>query len=122
MAVRCLLWDFGDTLFDELSLWRVSPPWLDVYRSFEEADGPGAAWSLGQIDDDEFAGRVAERSGMTRKEILVHLARTDLFVPFPYTLEFFRRRHRPQAIVTVNPTMFRRLASRLGLAELWTPS
>jgi hypothetical protein len=36
MAVQCLLWDCGDTLFDELSLWRVSPQWLDVYRSFDE--------------------------------------------------------------------------------------
>jgi hypothetical protein len=44
--VRCLLWDFGNTLCDELSPWRVSPEWMEVYRSFDEADGIGAAWSL----------------------------------------------------------------------------
>lgn len=118
MAVQCLLWDFGDTLFDELSLWRVSPQWLDVYRSFDEADGPGVAWNLGRIGEDEFADQIAQRSGMPRQEILNHLARFDLFAPLPSTMQFFRRRHRPQAIVTVNPTMFRRLADQLGLTHL----
>ena len=118
MDVRCLLWDFGDTLFDELSLWRVSPQWLDVYRSFDEPGGLGAAWNLGEIDESEFARRVAERSSMRREEVLLHLARSDIFVPFAQTLAFFQQRHRPQAIVTVNPAMFRRLASQLGLASM----
>ncbi len=53
MGVRCLLWDFGDTLCDELSLWRVSPEWMEVYRSFD--DGIGAASSLGDVDTRGFA-------------------------------------------------------------------
>jgi hypothetical protein len=104
MDVECLLWDFGDTLCDELSLWRSSPEWMDVYRSFD--DGIGAAWSLGELDTRSFASKLAQRMSLTEAEILSHLGRTELFDFFPFTYEFFRSRHRPQAIVTVNPTLF----------------
>jgi FMN phosphatase YigB (HAD superfamily) len=90
---------------------------MDVYRSFGEPDGPGIAWSLGQIDEEGFAARLCERWGMSPEDVRCHLGRSDLFVPFPSTLAFFRERHRPQAIVTVNPATFRRLASDLGIAE-----
>ena len=52
MRVQCLLWDFGDTLCDELSLWRASPEWMEIYRSFD--DGIGAAWSAGELDTRGF--------------------------------------------------------------------
>jgi hypothetical protein len=104
MLVRCLLWDFGDTLCDELSLWRSSPEWMDVYRSFD--DGLGAAWSLGDLDTRGFVTELARRMPLSEAEILAHLTRTDLFDFFPFTYAFFRACHRPQAIVTVNPTLF----------------
>jgi hypothetical protein len=104
MRVSCLLWDFGDTLCDELSLWRVSPEWMEVYRSFD--DGLGAAWSLGDLDTDGFVTELAKRMPLSEAEILAHLKRTDLFEFFPFTYGFFRDRHLPQAIVTVNPTAF----------------
>jgi hypothetical protein len=104
MHVQCLLWDFGDTLCDELSLWRVSPDWMEVYRSFE--DGLGAAWSLGDLDTGGFVAELAKRMRLTEAEILAHLKRTDLFDFFPFTYGFFRDRHLPQAIVTVNPAAF----------------
>jgi len=104
MHVRCLLWDFGDTLCDELSLWRVSPEWMEVYRSFD--DGLGAAWSLGDLDTRGFVAELARRMPLTEVEILAHLRRTDLFEFFPFTYAFFRGRHLPQALVTVNPTLF----------------
>jgi hypothetical protein len=104
MHVRCLLWDFGDTLCDELSLWRVSPEWMEVYRSFD--GGIGAAWSLGDLDTDGFVTELAKRMPLSEAEILAHLKRTDLFEFFPFTYAFFRDRHLPQAIVTVNPTAF----------------
>jgi phosphoglycolate phosphatase-like HAD superfamily hydrolase len=104
MRVRCLLWDFGDTLCNELSLWRVSPDWMEVYRSFE--DGLGAAWSLGELDTRGFASELARRMPLSEAEILAHLKRTDLFEFFPFTYAFFRARHLPQAIVTVNPAHF----------------
>jgi len=104
MHVRCLLWDFGDTLCNELSLWRVSPEWMEVYRSFE--DGLGAAWSLGELDTRDFVTELAKRMSLTEVEIHAHLTRTDLFEFFPFTYAFFRDCHLPQAIVTVNPTLF----------------
>jgi len=104
MRVECLLWDFGDTLCDELSLWRVSPEWMEVYRSFD--DGLGAAWNLGDLDTPGFAAELAKRMSLTEAEILAHLTRTDLFRFFPFTYAFFRARHRPQAVVTVNPALF----------------
>jgi hypothetical protein len=104
MPIKCLLWDFGDTLCDELSLWRSSPEWMDVYHSF--ADGLGAAWNLGELDTAGFVAELAKRMSLREIEILAHLKRTDLFEFFPYTYAFFRARRRPQAIVTVNPTLF----------------
>lgn len=104
MRVECLLWDFGDTLCDELSLWRASPEWMEVYRSFD--DGLGAAWSRGDIDTRDFVAELAKRMPLTEVKILAHLRRTDLFEFFPFTYAFFRDRHLPQAIVTVNPVFF----------------
>ena len=104
MHVQCLLWDFGNTLCDELSLWRVSPEWMEVYRSFDH--GLGAAWSMGDLDTPGFVAELAKRMPLTEAEILAHLKRTDLFEFFPFTYAFFREHHRPQAIVTVNPVAF----------------
>ena len=104
MRVECLLWDFGDTLCNELSLWRASPAWMEVYRSFD--DGLGAAWSLGDLDTRSFVAELAKRMPLTEIEIFAHLTRTELFEFFPFTYAFFRERHLPQAIVTVNPTFF----------------
>ena len=118
MRVQCLLWDFGDTLCDELSLWRTSPEWMEVYRSFDEQDGIGAAWSLGDLDTHEVAAKLAERMMLSEAEIHVHLSRTHLFEFFPFTYAFFRARHLPQAIVTVNPAQFRALARDLGFDEV----
>jgi phosphoglycolate phosphatase-like HAD superfamily hydrolase len=104
VSIRCLLWDFGDTLCDELSLWRVSPEWMEVYRSFD--DGLGAAWHLGELDTRGFVAELAKRMRLSEAEILAHLTRIDLFEFFPFTYAFFRARHLPQAIVTVNPVFF----------------
>ena len=118
MRVQCLLWDFGDTLCDELSLWRTSPEWMEVYRSFDEQDGIGAAWSLGDLDTHEVAQKLAERMTLSEAEIHAHLSRTDLFEFFPFTYAFFRARHLPQAIVTVNPAQFRAMAQGLAFDEV----
>jgi hypothetical protein len=104
VRVECLLWDFGDTLCDQRSLWRSTPEWMEVYRSFD--DGLGAAWSRGDLDTRGFVAELAKRIPLTEAEILAHLSRTDLFDFFPFTYAFFRDHHLPQAIVTVNPTFF----------------
>lgn len=116
--IRCLLWDFGQTLCDELSLWRVSPEWMEVYRSFGEEGGLGAAWSSGDLDTDEVVTKLSARMALTETEIRAHLSRTDLFDFFPFTYSYFRARHLPQAIVTVNPAAFREIAEGLGLDVL----
>ena len=118
MRVQCLLWDFGDTLCDELSLWRHSPEWMEVYHSFDDREGIGAAWSLGDLDTDQVAAKLAERMSLSEAEIRAHLSRTDLFEFFPSTYAFFRARHLPQAIVTVNPAQFRVMAKDLALDEV----
>ena len=118
MHVRCLLWDFGDTLCDELSLWRVSPEWMEVYRSFDDEDGIGAAWSLGDLDTHEVVAKLADRMTLTEAEIDTHLSRTDLFEFFPFTYAFFRARHLPQAVVTVNPAEFREMAQDLAFDDV----
>jgi hypothetical protein len=118
MRVQCLLWDFGDTLCDELSLWRTSPEWMEVYRSFDEHDGIGAAWSLGELNTREVAAKLAERMTLSEEEIRAHLSRADLFEFFPFTYAFFRARHLPQAIVTVNPAQFRAMARELAFDEI----
>ena len=118
MTIRCLLWDFGDTLCDELSLWRVSPEWMEVYHSFDDEDGIGAAWSLGNLDTREVLAKLAERMTLTEAEVHAHLLRTDLFEFFRFTYAFFRARHLPQAIVTVNPALFREMAQNLGFDEV----
>jgi len=115
--VQCLLGDFGDTLCDERSLWRVSAEWMDVYRSFDDDDRIGAAWSLGDLGTDEVVARLARRMTKSEAEIRAHLFRTDLFRFFPFTFAFFQARYLPQAIVTVNPDVFRDLAEKLGLAS-----
>ena len=104
MRVECLLWDFGDTLCDELSLWRDSPEWMEVYLSFE--DGLAASWSLGDLDTDAFVAELAKRMPLSEVEILAHLKQAERFKFFPFTYAFFRERHLPQAIVTVNRTLF----------------
>ena len=52
------------------------------------------------------------------EEIYAHLSRTDVFEFFPFTYEFFRSRHLPQAVVTVNPAEFRDLALALAFDQV----
>ena len=116
--VQCLLWDFGNTLCDELSLWRVSPEWMEVYRSFDDEDGIGSTWSSGELDIHEVVAKLAQRMTLNEAEIHAHLSRTDLFEFVPFTYAFFKARHLPQAIVTVNPSSFRDMAKNLGFDEV----
>ena len=114
MQIQCLLWDFGDTLCDELSLWRTSPEWMAVYQSFDDDAGIGAEWNLGNLDFAEFVRTLSIHMSLSEAEIRDHLSRTDLFEFFPFTYAFFLAQHLPQAMVTVNPVKFREMAVELG--------
>jgi len=105
--IKCLLWDFGDTLCDELTLWKGSAEWMAMYHSFFDKDGLGAAWSLGRLDAEQVASRLTSQLGLTPSQILSHFIRAELFEFFPRTYEYFCGQHLPQAIVTVNPALFR---------------
>jgi len=50
-------------------------------------------------------------------EIHPHPSRTDLFEFSPFAYAFFRARHLPQAIFTVNPAQFRVMAESLAFDE-----
>jgi hypothetical protein len=91
---------------------------MEVYRSFDEPDGIGAAWSRGDLDTRQVASKLAERMTLSADEIHAHLSRADLFEFFPFTYAFFRARHLPQAIVTVNPAQFRAMAKQLAFDEV----
>lgn len=104
-GIRCLLWDFGDTLCDERFIWESGPDWMEVYRTFD--DGWAGAWSLGEMDMAAFAAELSRRIELPQERILQHLrTRCSHIRFFPYTFAFFRAHHLPQAIVTVNPDLF----------------
>lgn len=104
--IECLLWDFGDTLCDERFIWNSGPEWMEIYETFNE-DGLGAMWSLGEIGTKEFATALSKRMDRSPESIIDHMtARSRAVRFFEATYAFFRARHLPQAIVTVNPDLF----------------
>ena len=106
MPIRCLLWDFGDTLCDERFIWSSGPEWMEVYGSFDEG-GLGASWNLGELSTREFASRLSDRMDKSTESIIAHMTeRCSRIQFFDKTYAFFKARHLPQAIVTVNPDLF----------------
>jgi hypothetical protein len=106
IPIKCLLWDFGDTLCDERFIWGSGPEWMEVYRTFDD-DGLGAQWSLGDIDTWTFAEALATRMDRTPASIVAHMVDCCNAIRFfEQTYAFFRSRRLPQAIVTVNPDLF----------------
>ena len=104
--IQCLLWDFGDTLCDERFIWSSGPEWMEAYETFA-GDGVGAAWSLGEIDTREFAAELSKRMELDAESIVAHMIeRCNHIEFFAQTYAFFKARHLPQAIVTVNPDIF----------------
>ncbi len=104
--IKCLLWDFGDTLCDERFIWSSGPEWMEIYQTFEN-DGLGAAWNLGEINTREFAAELSKHMGRSAESIVSHMTeRCNHITFFHQTYEFFKARRLPQAIVTVNPDLF----------------
>ena len=105
MPVRCLLWDFGDTLCRETFIWSSGPEWQAVYESFD--DGWGSAWNTGEMDTAEFARAASRQIPLSPEEIVAHMRERCRHIEFfEFTYAFYRARHRPQAIVTVNPDLW----------------
>ncbi len=103
--LRCLLWDFGDTLCDERFIWASGPAWLEIYETFD--DGLGTDWCSGAVDTRAFAASIAGHVGLTTEGVIAHMTRRCQLVRWSaHAYAFFRARHLPQAIVTVNPDIF----------------
>jgi hypothetical protein len=111
--VNCLLWDFGDTL----SVWRGSPEWIAAYKT-DGWEDVGSSWNIGEIETSEVMTHLAERLNIAESEVYMYLMRVDLFDFFPFTYEFYMSKYLPQAMVTVNPPLFRQMAISLGLEEV----
>ncbi|NKC01484.1 MAG: hypothetical protein GKR90_23705 [Pseudomonadales bacterium] len=104
--ISCLLWDFGDTLCDERFIWSSGPEWMAVYETFDN-DGPGAQWSLGEIDQHKFSQQISMPLGLPPDAVLAHMIECCHRIKFfEKTFAFFQSMHLPQAIVTVNPDLF----------------
>jgi beta-phosphoglucomutase-like phosphatase (HAD superfamily) len=121
--VRFLLWDFGDTLVDERFLWTAPtgvPRWTECYR--ELAGGEfGHRWNCGTATSDDLATEMAARLGMLHKAVLAHVRRSSARIRFfDHAWTAARSRALPQAIVTVNPDLFRELVvPNYRLAEVF---
>jgi hypothetical protein len=105
MPVQCLLWDFGDTLCHETFIWSSGPEWEAVYRSFD--GGWASGWNVGSMRTAEFARLASKYIPLPPDQIISHMReRCEHIEFFEFTYSFYKQRHRPQAIVTVNPDLW----------------
>ncbi len=123
--LKCILWDFGDTLADER--WMLEPldgvpEWAEAWT--EVAGGELAdAWNLGEINTSAVIAAVAARLRVPVEQVTDHVVRccSDLRF-FETPLSIARRSELPQALVTINPDGFSSLVvPRYGLAQLFRP-
>jgi beta-phosphoglucomutase-like phosphatase (HAD superfamily) len=121
--VRFLLWDFGDTLADERWLWPCPdgvPEWADQYRAL--CSGAfGRRWNCGTATVDDLVAELSARVGMPVAAVLAHVRKCCGEVHFFEQAWAAARSHAlPQAIVTVNPDVFRDLVVvNYSLAEFF---
>ncbi len=111
MAIRCVLWDFGNTLVDQD--WMLTPhhtvtdwprAWTAVARSDLEA-----TWCLGEMTCEDIASRISEQIGMSLADTMAHIRHCCGSIRFfDVPIGAARRCSLPQAIVTVNPDVFTR--------------
>ena len=105
MQVRCLLWDFGDTLCDETFIWSSGPEWMTVYETFD--DGWANDWCTGDMDTIAFARAASKYISLDPEEIVAHMRERCKHIDFfEFTYAFYKARQLPQAIVTVNPDLW----------------
>lgn len=105
MKVRCLLWDFGDTLCREDFIWSIGPEWRNVYRSFD--GGWASEWNTGGMRTTEFARLASQYIPLPPDQIIRRMRERCKHIEFfEFTYSFYKQRHRPQAIVTVNPDLW----------------
>jgi len=109
--VRCLLWDFGDTLVDQRWMWPSPdgvPGWTTRYRALPGTD-IDTRWSEGEMTTEELAAVFASDLGCTPELLMAHMEQRCRDVQFFEHAWAAARAHSfPQAIVTVNSDAFSR--------------
>ena len=103
-----LLWDFGDTLVDERWMHRAPhgcPDWPNAWARVmaDHAD----VWNVGIESECDIFAVLSEQTGLRVDDVERHAdecCRTITFHPVAWRIA--SERHRPQALVTVNPDLF----------------
>jgi hypothetical protein len=112
MAVRYLLWDFGDTLADQRWMWpnpEGVPGWTTRYQALPDSD-LDERWNLGALTTSELMKVFASDIGATHESLMTHCdARCRDVQFYQHASAAARARVLPQAIVTVNADLFTQL-------------
>lgn len=110
MAIRALLWDFGDTLADERWLQAPmvgAPRWSQLYREFAAQNDLADQWNIGAASSLDVANWFATQLGEDVERVRNHMAQCCKAVSFfPLVRALTDKRALSQAIVTVNPDIF----------------
>ena len=75
MTLKCVLWDFGDTLVDE-KFMRRSPPTVPQWGAVWAKIVTGStadAWDRGDIDQWQILASVAKRLSLYEEQVLSHV-------------------------------------------------
>jgi beta-phosphoglucomutase-like phosphatase (HAD superfamily) len=124
-VLKCVLWDFGDTLVDER--WMLAPldgvpAWPEVWSRVARGE-LADAWNAGAIDTAEVVDAVAAALGVGADVVHAHVQRCCAHIAFFETPWRVARTSRlPQAIITVNPDAFSKvIVPRYELARIFDP-
>jgi len=107
--LKCVLWDFGDTLVDERWMQRCPPTvpqWRDVWLR-HVVDGVSESWMVGELDMPTLAAQLAAQLPMSADAVRAHCDACCAQIAFyaePWRVA--RACALPQALVTLNPDLF----------------
>ena len=109
MAIRAILWDFGNTLADERFMHAPldgAPDWSPVFRGIHRT-GLVEKWNLGQITSNDVAVSLAAELEIEPSRIVAHMRECCRNIHFyPVVMDLVANCAAPQAIVTINPDIF----------------
>jgi hypothetical protein len=107
VSVAVLLWDFGDTLVDERWMLRAPlgcPEWPSVWSDVMRVCADD--WNAGRLSEAEVFATLAVRSGMSVEDVEQHTDTCCRAIAYhSVAWRVAAERHRPQALVTVNPDL-----------------
>jgi phosphoglycolate phosphatase-like HAD superfamily hydrolase len=122
VSAAVLLWDFGDTLVDERWMHRApahcsawARAWTDTMALLADD------WDAGRLRERAVFEALAERTGLGVDEVEQHAATCCNAIEYHSgAWRVATERHRPQALVTVNPDLFvERIVPAHGLEQIF---